>query len=242
MVIRMPFYFDPTYILIIVAYIITLWAQIKVKSAYAKYSKVRNRAGLTGSDAAYAVLRSGGVTNVPVKGISGELTDHYDPRDNTISLSSGVIGTPSIAAVGVAAHEAGHALQYAEGYAPIKFRMAIVPVCNIASQLAWPIFFLGLILNSNNGGGSLLMNIGIFAFSFAVLFQAVTLPVELNASRRALAALRADGRFTEEEIKGAKKVLSAAALTYLAALAGSLLQLIRLMLIASSRGGRDRDR
>ena len=131
----MPFYFDPTYILIIIAYVITLWAQIKVKSAYAKYSKISNRAGLTGTDAAYAVLRSGGVTNVPVKAIAGELTDHYDPRDNTISLSSGVISTPSIAAVGVAAHEAGHALQYAEGYAPIKLRMAIIPVCNIASQL-----------------------------------------------------------------------------------------------------------
>ena len=182
----MPFYFDPTYILIIIAYVITLWAQIKVKSAYAKYSKISNRAGLTGTDAAYAVLRSGGVTNVPVKAIAGELTDHYDPRDNTISLSSGVISTPSIAAVGVAAHEAGHALQYAEGYAPIKLRMAIVPVCNIASQLAWPIFFIGLMLNAYGDSGSFLMRLGIFAFSFAVLFQAVTLPVELNASRRAL--------------------------------------------------------
>lgn len=236
----MPFYFDPTYILIIIAYVITLWAQIKVKSAYAKYSKISNRAGLTGTDAAYAVLRSGGVTNVPVKAIAGELTDHYDPRDNTISLSSGVISTPSIAAVGVAAHEAGHALQYAEGYAPIKLRMAIVPVCNIASQLAWPIFFVGLMLNAYGDGGSFLMRLGIFAFSFAVLFQAVTLPVELNASRRALRALRADGRYTEEELAGAKKVLTAAALTYLAALAGSILQLIRLMLIAGSRTNSNR--
>ena len=237
----MPFYFDPTYILIIIAYVITLWAQIKVKVAYAKYSKIRNRAGLTGTDAAYAVLRSGGVNNVPVKAIAGELTDHYDPRSNSISLSSGVINTPSIAAVGVAAHEAGHALQYAEGYAPIKFRMAIVPVCNIASQLAWPVFFLGLILNSYGGSGGFLMNLGIFAFSFAVCYQAVTLPVELNASRRALAALRSDGRYSDEELRGAKKVLTAAALTYLAALAGSLLQLLRLVLIASSRNGRDRD-
>ena len=141
--------------------------------------------------------------------------------------------------MGVAAHEAGHALQYAEGYAPIKLRMAIVPVCNIASQLAWPVFFVGLMLNAYGDGGSFLMRLGIFAFSFAVLFQAVTLPVELNASRRALRALRADGRYTEEELAGAKKVLTAAALTYLAALAGSILQLIRLMLIAGSRSNRN---
>ena len=143
----MPFYFDPTYILIIIAYVITLWAQIKVKSAYAKYSKISNRAGLTGTDAAYAVLRSGGVTNVPVKAIAGELTDHYDPRDNTISLSSGVISTPSIAAVGVAAHEAGHAVQYSKGYVPIKVRSVILPVCNLGSQLSMPLLIIGLIFN-----------------------------------------------------------------------------------------------
>lgn len=238
----MPFFFyDPTYILVIIAFLISLWAQIKVKSAYAKYSKVPTRVGMTGAGAADTVLRSGGVTDVGIVGISGELTDNYNPRTNVISLSKGVIDKTSVAAVGVAAHEAGHALQYAEGYAPIKFRMAIVPVCNIASQLAWPVFFLGLILNSYGGSGGFLMNLGIFAFSFAVLFQAVTLPVELNASRRALAALRSDGRYSDEELRGAKKVLTAAALTYLAALAGSLLQLLRLVLIASSRNGRDRD-
>lgn len=234
----MPYYyFDPTYILVIVAYIITLWAQIKVKSAYSKYSRIGCRAGISGADAANIVLRSGGVGNVGIGAVAGEMTDHFDPKTNSISLSEGVIGTNSVAAVGIAAHEAGHALQYARGYAPIKLRMAIVPVCNIASQLAWPIFFLGLILGAATESGLLLMNIGIIAFSVAVFFQVVTLPVEINASRRAMAALRADGRFTDEELAGCKKMLTAAAMTYLAALAGSLLQLLRLVLIAS--GGRN---
>ena len=242
----MPFFFyDPTYILVIIAFLISLWAQIKVKSAYAKYSKVPTRVGMTGAGAADTVLRSGGVTDVGIVGISGELTDNYNPRTNVISLSKGVIDKTSVAAVGVAAHEAGHALQYAEGYAPIKFRMAIIPVCNIASQLAWPLFALGLIFNTGaDAGGGIgywLLRIGIYAFSFAVLFQLVTLPVEVNASRRALTALRASGNFTDEELSGAKKVLTAAAMTYLAALAGSLLQLLRLILIASSRNNRRRD-
>ena len=242
----MPFFFyDPTYILVIIAFLISLWAQIKVKSAYAKYSKVPTRVGMTGAGAADTVLRSGGVTDVGIVGISGELTDNYNPRTNVISLSKGVIDKTSVAAVGVAAHEAGHALQYAEGYAPIKFRMAIIPVCNIASQLAWPLFALGLVFNTaadaGGGIGYWLMQIGIYAFSFAVLFQLVTLPVEVNASRRALTALRASGSFTDEELSGAKKVLTAAAMTYLAALAGSLLQLLRLILIASSRNNRSRD-
>lgn len=242
----MPFFFyDPTYILVIIAFLISLWAQIKVKSAYAKYSKVPTRVGMTGAGAADTVLRSGGVTDVGIVGISGELTDNYNPRTNVISLSKGVIDKTSVAAVGVAAHEAGHALQYAEGYAPIKFRMAIIPVCNIASQLAWPLFALGLVFNAGaDAGGGIgywLMQIGIYAFSFAVLFQLVTLPVEVNASRRALTALRASGSFTDEELSGAKKVLTAAAMTYLAALAGSLLQLLRLILIASSRNNRRRD-
>lgn len=242
----MPFFFyDPTYILVIIAFLISLWAQIKVKSAYAKYSKVPTRVGMTGAGAADTVLRSGGVTDVGIVGISGELTDNYNPRTNVISLSKGVIDKTSVAAVGVAAHEAGHALQYAEGYAPIKFRMAIIPVCNIASQLAWPLFALGLVFNTaadaGGGIGYWLMQIGIYAFSFAVLFQLVTLPVEVNASRRALTALRASGSFTDEELSGEKKVLTAAAMTYLAALAGSLLQLLRLILIASSRNNRRRD-
>ena len=242
----MPFFFyDPTYILVIIAFLISLWAQIKVKSAYAIYSKVPTRVGMTGAGAADTVLRSGGVTDVGIVGISGELTDNYNPRTNVISLSKGVIDKTSVAAVGVAAHEAGHALQYAEGYAPIKFRMAIIPVCNIASQLAWPLFALGLVFNTaadaGGGIGYWLMQIGIYAFSFAVLFQLVTLPVEVNASRRALTALRASGSFTDEELSGAKKVLTAAAMTYLAALAGSLLQLLRLILIASSRNNRRRD-
>ena len=220
----MPFYFDPTYILIIIAYVITLWAQIKVKSAYAKYSKISNRAGLTGTDAAYAVLRSGGVTNVPVKAIAGELTDHYDPRDNTISLSSGVISTPSIAAVGVAAHEAGHAVQYAKGYVPIKVRSVILPVCNLGSQLSMPLLIIGLIFDFY-----FLVKLGVIFFCVALLFQLLTLPIEFNASHRALVTLDSSGLIREDEKKAVRKVLSAAAMTYVAALLVSLTQLIRLL-------------
>ena len=232
--------FDTTYLVLVVpALLIALIAQIQVKSAFSRYARVRCTSGLTGAQAAQMILSANGIHDVRIERIRGNLNDHYSPKEKVIRLSDAVFDSDSIGAVGVAAHEAGHALQYAEGYAPIKLRMAIVPVCNIASQLAWPIFFVALMLNAYGDGGSFLMRLGIFAFSFAVLFQAVTLPVELNASRRALRALRADGRYTEEELAGAKKVLTAAALTYLAALAGSILQLIRLMLIAGSRSNRN---
>lgn len=239
----MPFfYFDPTYILVIIAYVIALIAQTKVKSTYAKYSGVLNRAGLSGADAADAVLRSGGAFGVRIEGTQGELTDHFDPKVNVIRLSEGVYNKRTVAAAGVAAHEAGHALQYAEGYSLIKLRAAIIPVCNIAANLSWPLIIIGLFLSYSAGLegdiGITMIHLGIFAFSFAVLFQLITLPVELNASRRALAALRSDGRFTEDELQGAKKVLTAAALTYVAALAGSILQLLRILIIASSRSKR----
>ncbi|MGM9642776.1 MAG: zinc metallopeptidase [Eubacteriales bacterium] len=233
----MPFFmfFDPTYILVVIGLVITIWAQISVQSTFNKYSRVRTQSGKTGSDAARDVLLGGGVSNVSLKSIRGSMTDHYDPRDNSISLSETVADKASVAAIGVAAHEAGHALQHAEGYGPIKLRMAIIPVCNVSSSLAMPLFLIGLLFsawNPETSFGMLMMNAGIIAFSVAVFFQVVTLPVEFNASRRALAALEASGSYTEEELAGAQKVLRAAAMTYVAALAVSLLQILRLVIIA----------
>lgn len=235
----MPFfyYFDPTYILVVIGLLITVWAQISVQSTFNKYSKVKISRGLTGSDAARSVLDHGKVNNVAIKGIRGSMTDHYDPRDNSISLSETVAGVSSAAAIGVAAHEAGHALQHAEGYGPIKLRMAIIPVCNFASSLAMPLFLLGILFSSWNPEtmfGYFMMQAGIIAFSVAVFFQVVTLPVEFNASRRAMAALEASGGYTDEELEGARKVLRAAAMTYVAALAVSLLQLLRLVILSNN--------
>ncbi len=233
------YYFDPTYILVIIGLIISVWAQISVNSTFKKYSKMNTISRISGKDAAEIVLRSGGVTNVPIGAVSGELTDHYDPRSNSISLSTPVYSASTAAAVGVAAHEAGHALQYAESYSPIKLRMSILPVCNFASGAAMPLFLIGLFISSfsysTSTFGSIMMYGGIIAFSVAMLFQLVTLPVEFNASRRAMQALTASGRFTDEELDGARRVLRAAALTYVAALAVSLLQILRLVLIARNR-------
>lgn len=230
----MPYYsFDYTYILVLIGLVLTLWAQISVKAAFAKYSNVPTARGLTGADAARMVLHSGGVTDVTIGAVAGELTDHYDPRSNCINLSAAVGGTASCAAVGVAAHEAGHALQYASGYFPVRIRTVIIPLCNFASSAAMPVFLIGAFLSSG-----LLMYAGIVFFAAAVFFQVVTLPVELNASRRAMNALRSSGMFTEAELEGAKKVLRAAAMTYLASLASSLLQILRLILITDRRGRR----
>ncbi len=239
----MPFfyYFDPTYILVLIGLAITFWAQISVQSTFNKYSRVRTRNGKTGRDAALDVLRAGGVTDVELRDIRGSMTDHFNPKDNSISLSETVANVSSAAAIGVAAHEAGHALQYAQGYAPIKLRMAIIPVCNLSSNLAMPLFLLGILFTAwdpQTAVGSFMMYAGIIAFSVAVFFQVVTLPVEFNASNRALAALEASGNYTEEELAGAAKVLRAAAMTYVAALAVSLLQILRLVIIA---GGNRRD-
>ena len=236
----MPFfyYFDPTYILVVIGLIISVWAQITVQSTFNKYSRVRVSRGVTGADAARQVLSHGGVHDVSIKSIRGSMTDHYDPRDNSISLSETVGGVSTAAAIGVAAHEAGHALQHAQGYGPIKLRMAIIPVCNFASSLAMPLFILGLLFaswNPETSFGLLMMQAGILAFSVAVFFQVVTLPVEFNASRRAMAALEATGYYTEEELDGARRVLRAAAMTYVAALAVSLLQLLRLLILSNNR-------
>ena len=236
----MPFfyYFDPTYILVVIGLIISVWAQVTVQSTFNKYSRVRVSRGVTGADAARQVLSHGGVHGVSIKSIRGSMTDHYDPRDNSISLSETVGGVSTAAAIGVAAHEAGHALQHAQGYSPIKLRMAIIPVCNFASSLAMPLFILGLLFaswNPETGFGLLMMQAGILAFSVAVFFQVVTLPVEFNASRRAMAALEASGYYTDEELDGARKVLRAAAMTYVAALAVSLLQLLRLIILSNNR-------
>ncbi len=235
----MPFfyYFDPTYILVAIGLLISVWAQITVQSTFNKYSKLKISRGLTGADAARSVLDYGKVSDVSIKGIRGSMTDHYDPRDNSISLSETVAGVSSAAAIGVAAHEAGHALQHAENYGPIKLRMAIIPVCNFASGLAMPLFLLGFLFSSWNpetNFGLTMMNLGIIAFSVAVFFQVVTLPVEFNASRRAMAALEASGNYTDEELYGARKVLRAAAMTYVAALAVSLLQVLRLVILSNS--------
>ncbi len=225
---------DYTYlILILPALIFSIWAQARVKSAFQKYSAVR--AGMSGMAAAQMVLRSGEVADVAVRPISGNLTDNYDPRSKVISLSQPVYGADSVAAVGVAAHEAGHAVQYARGYAPVKVRNAVIPVSQFGAAFSWPLLMLGLLLSSQK-----LMLVGILLFSAAVLFQLLTLPVEFDASRRALRALEDCGRFSETELDGARKVLRAAALTYVAALAVSAAQLLRLLLIFGGNGRRRR--
>ena len=228
-------YFDIFYIILVVpALIFSFWASAKVNSTFKKYSSVRSRRGMTGREAAEAVLRQNGVTGVIVSQISGNLTDHYDPRTNVINLSEKVYNSDSVAAIGVAAHEAGHAVQHAEGYFPIRLRSAIIPLTNIGSKLSMPIFLLGLILSAYGEKFLYIAYAGIICFSLCVLFQLVTLPTEFNASRRAVEAI--DGSILDEtEAKGAKKVLSAAAMTYVAALAVALMQLLRLLAIAGNR-------
>ena len=224
-------YFDSTYLILIPAILFSLWAQSQVKNTYARYSK--EFAGLTGAEAARMVLEMNGVTGVTIQPIAGELTDHFDPRTNTISLSQGVYDVTSVAAVGVAAHEAGHAVQYAVGYSPIKIRTAIIPVTQIGSYLSWPLLLIGLLLGSET-----LDMAGVLLFCAVVAFQLVTLPVEFNASNRALDALGASGYLKEEQLNGAGKVLRAAAMTYVAALAQAVAQLLRLLMIAN-RSRRD---
>ncbi|MGE4548571.1 MAG: zinc metallopeptidase [Intestinibacillus sp.] len=227
--------FDMYYlVLVLPCIILALWAQTRVKSTFNKYSRVRNRRGVTGAQAAEAVLRANGVTGVRFERIAGSLTDHYDPRDNVIRLSSPVYDSTSVAAIGVACHEAGHAVQYANGYAPIKIRSAIVPLTQFGSTLSWPLLIIGLIFNSD-----LLIFGGILLFALSTLFQLVTLPVELDASRRALAAIHGSYLLDDEEYPLAKKTLWAAAMTYVAALAVSLAQLLRLLLIFGGRRNDD---
>lgn len=226
--------FDWTYILVLIGIVITLAASAKVKMAFNKYNKVRNMSGMTGAQAARRILDQAGLYNVSVESVGGQLTDHYDPKSKVLRLSESTYGSDSVAAVGVAAHECGHAVQDLEGYGPLKLRSTLVPAANIGSKLGIPLIILGVILSYN----SILIQVGIWVFSVAVFFQLVTLPVEFDASKRALIALPGSGILGEQEMKGCKKVLSAAAMTYVAAAAASVLQLLRLILLFGGRGSR----
>lgn len=240
------FWGDWTILLMIPAMILTLIAQFKVKSTFSRYSKERVRSGMTGAQAARRLLDLNGLQSIPVERIPGELSDHYDPRSRKLRLSEAVYDSPSAAAIGVACHEAGHAIQHAKKYAPLALRMRIIPLCNIGSQLAMPLFLIGLILSNaivladgtSAGYGAPLMVAGILFFSLATFFQLVTLPVEFNASRRALQGIREHQLLSKDELPAARKVLSAAAMTYVAALAASLLSLLRLILIARNSNRR----
>ena len=229
------YYFDPTYILIIIAAIISLIAQWRVNSAFSKYSRVASMSGMTGAQAARMILQSNGINDVSVQRISGKLTDHYNPSTKVLNLSESVYGSTSVAAIGVAAHECGHAIQHARGYFPLSLRTALVPVANIGSQLSWVFIIVGAILSFNQT----LITIGIIMFSAAVLFQLVTLPVEFNASARALEQLESNGILYRDELSQTRKVLSAAALTSVAAAATAILQLLRLIILFGGRGRRD---
>ena len=241
----MPYYYGYGYgtflannlycLLLIPVLLLSFWAQIKVSGNFRRYNAVNNRRHMTGAQAAEAVLRANGVYDVGIRCVRGELTDHYDPRDNTIYLSESVYGAPTIAAVGVAAHEAGHAVQYAVGYGPVRLRTAIIPATNIGSKFSFILFLLGMMLYSQP-----LFLAGILLFSLTTVFQLVTLPVEFNASQRALETIEGRQLLDGEELRGARKVLQAAALTCVAALLLSLLQLLRYVLIFLARGGGNR--
>lgn len=232
------FGYDAAYFLVLAAIVFSLWASWRVNSTFRRCSQVRPRSGMTGFDAARQVLDAGGLYDVRIERISGELTDHFDPRDNVIRLSDSVYGVSSAAAIGVAAHEAGHALQHAEGYAPLRLRNAIIPVTNIGSRLAMPLVILGLLFSGMGHVWIQVAYVGVACFSLCVLFQLVTLPTEFNASHRALEAIDNGGMLTQPELQEARKVLSAAAMTYVAALAVSLTQLLRLLLMVQSRDRR----
>lgn len=221
---------DPTFILIIPALILAFYAQAKVQSAFARYSKVRSQRGVTGAEAARGILNQAGLQDVVIERINGRLSDHYDPRRRVLRLSADVYDRPSLAALGVAAHEAGHAVQHNVGYAPMRFRNAIVPVAQIGSQGAFILFIIGLFISS-----FALMDLGIILFAAAVVFQVVTLPVEYNASGRAIALLQSGGYITESEVGPTRAVLSAAGLTYLAATLMAVLQLVRLLILRGER-------
>ncbi len=228
-----PYYIDPTYLILIPAILISAWAQFKVSSTFNKYSTVRSINGYTGAQVARILLNDAGLQEVEIQQVPGRLSDHYDPRAKVLRLSSDVYGSTSVASIGVAAHEVGHAIQDKESYSALVFRNAIVPVLNFSSSLSWILFFIGILLSY-----STLVTIGIILFSVVVLFQLVTLPVEFNASSRALKLLEARGILYDKEVDGARKVLSAAALTYVAATLMAVLQLVRLIAI-SNRNSND---
>ena len=223
--------FDWTYLLLIGAFILSMIVQVTMQNTFAKYSRVGTRSGMTGAQVAQMILQSEGLYNVTVQPVAGSLTDHYDPRTKTVNLSQTVFGATSLAAQSVAAHECGHAIQDARGYAPLRWRTALVPVANFGSRFSWILFIIGLFMASG-----ILIKVGILLFSLALLFQLVTLPVEFNASSRALAKLEASGYMQNDELAGSKKVLGAAAMTYVAAACTSLMYLLRML----SLGGRRR--
>ena len=234
-------FIDPTYIIFVLpALIFTLWASAHVKKVYAQHQTQYSQRGLTGAQAAETVLHRGGVYNVRIEMIGGNLSDHYDPKENVIRLSQEVYSGTSTASIGVAAHEAGHALQYAGDYLPIRVRAAIIPVTSIGSKLAMPLILIGLLFSAYGQQFGDIAMLGVMCYGLCTLFQLLTLPVEFNASSRAIEAIEAEGILTNEETKGAGKVLRAAALTYVAALAASLAQFLRLFILVSGRTNRRR--
>lgn len=229
-------YFDYTYFLVLIGAVICLIASAKVKTTFHKYSNYRSMSGMTGAQAAQRILQSAGIFDVKVRHVSGSLTDHYDPKSKTVNLSDPVCNSTSVAAIGVAAHECGHAIQHARGYVPLSLRSALVPAANFGSMLAWPLILIGVLINSRSS--MFIINLGILLFSLAVLFQLVTLPVEINASTRALKQIETLGILGGQELGYTKKVLTSAALTYVASAAAAILQLLRIILLF---GGRRRD-
>lgn len=227
------YYYDWTYLLVLIGVVICMAASGRVNSVFSRYSRVRSNSGMTGKEAAERILRRNGIYDVQVIHIPGNLTDHYNPGKKTLGLSDTVYNSSSVAAIGVAAHECGHAVQHAAGYAPLSIRGALVPVANFGSALSWPLILIGLLMNSQMSG--LLINLGILLFSAAVLFQIVTLPVEFNASSRAVRVLESSGMLYPEEVGDVKKVLRAAALTYVAGAASMILQFLRLIIIGGRR-------
>lgn len=233
------FWWDWTLLIVLPGFIFAAWAQYKVRSSYQKGSAQLLRPGMTGSAVARRILDSNGLSDVSIEMVAGELTDHYDPRTRVLRLSSAVYHGNNVASVGIAAHEAGHALQHGKQYAPLKLRSAIVPICNIGSNLAMPLFLMGLLISYMSPFmGEWLMLVGIAAYSLAIVFQLVTLPVEFNASRRAMRCLSGSGTMSDAELKGSRRVLTAAAMTYVAALAVGLLSVLRLLVIAGSHSRR----
>lgn len=239
----MPYYyygFDWTYLFIVLpCLILSMLASSSVKSTFNKYSKVNSTRRLTGAEAAQRVLSANGVRGVRIERVSGNLTDHYDPKTNVIRLSDSVYNSTSVAAIGVAAHEAGHAVQYAQNYGPIKFRAAIIPVTNLGSKIAMPLILAGILLSFLGAFSTTLVYLGIASFSLSLVFQLVTLPVEFNASRRAMETIETSGLLTHEEQYGAKKTLKAAAMTYVAATAVAVAQIARLIILFGGRRRRD---
>lgn len=231
----MPYYggfygFDPTYLLVVMGALLSMWASARVNGTFQKYSQVRSRTGMTGAEAARQLLHSQGIYDVTVQAVRGQLTDHYDPRTKTVNLSEPVYASSSVSAIGVAAHECGHAIQDHVGYAPLRLRAAFVPVANLGSTLSWPLILLGLVI-----GLTPFIQVGIWMFVLALLFQVITLPVEFNASGRAVQLLGQLGILQGQEVADTRRVLGAAALTYVAAAASSVLQLLRLLILTGNR-------